>query len=258
MTMTSSRFYMYALVKNEAEATFEHVKPVGNPDASLRWIPVGKVAAIVSDIDEDEIMSTRRNMLTHTKALEEIMQDRAILPFSFGTIVDDVAAVEQLIHGQENRLLADLNSLDGYIEVGVRATWDETVIFREIVETNADLRRLADQIKTRPATETYYDRIELGRQVEAVVKTKREAESQSLAALLGAIATKSKIHDSTADMVVLDAAFLVEVSREKELFAVLEDAERKNPDRFAFKYLSPVPPYNFVSLKFPGKQAKAA
>ncbi|MGL4488042.1 MAG: GvpL/GvpF family gas vesicle protein [Rhizobiaceae bacterium] len=256
--MTASKYYMYALVKNEAQAAFEHVKPVSNPEAALRWISVGKVAAIVSDVDQDEIMSTRRNMLTHTKALEEIMQDRAILPFSFGTIVDDVAAIEQLIASQEQRLVADLNGLEGFVEVGVRATWDETVIFREIVETNGDLRRLADQIKTRPATETYYDRIELGRQVEAIVKTKREAESKNLAALLGAIATKSKIHESSADMVVLDAAFLVEVAREKELFAVLEDAERKNPDRFAFKYLSPVPPYNFVALKFPGKQARAA
>jgi hypothetical protein len=258
MTTIGSKFYLYAILKNHAQTAFDHVTAVGNPEGVLQWISIGKIAAIVSDIDGDEIMSTRRNMLTHTKALEEVMQGRAILPFSFGTIVDDLAAIEDLVKGQENRLLTDLDGLEGHIEVGVRATWDETVIFREIVETNANLRRLADQIKTRSATETYYDRIELGRQVEEVMKAKREAESKALAAKLGAIAAKSKIHDSNADMIVLDAAYLVEAGREKELYAVLEEAESKNPDRFAFKYLAPVPPYNFVALKFRAKQAKAA
>ena len=253
-----SKLYLYALVRNDGEISLPHIAPVGNPDGAISWFGLGKIAAVVSETDQDEIMSTRRNMLIHTKVLEEVMVSHAILPFSFGTIVDDIAALETLIRGQESRLLADLQGLTDMVEVGIRATWDETVIFREIVQDSLELRRLAEQIKTRPANETYYDRIELGRQVEVIIKAKRDAESKSLIAQLSAIAAKSKIHSSSAEMVVVDGAFLVEASREKELLAVLEAAESRSPDRFAFKYLAPVPPYNFVALKFTAPNAQAA
>jgi hypothetical protein len=255
---SATKLYAYALIKHDPRADLSHVKPVAMPEAHVFCLPLGKLAAVVSEIDQDEIMSTRRNMLTHTKALEDIMNIGAILPFSFGTIVEDAAALEALVRGQESRLLADLAALDGFIEVGVRATWDETIIFKEIVEESPQLRRLAEQIKTRPATETYYDRIELGRQVEAIMKAKRDAEARDLTEKLSAIATKSKILNSSSEMIVLEGAFLVAAAREKELLGVLEEAERKSPDRFSFKYLSPVPPYNFVSLKFAASQLAAA
>jgi len=252
------RLYLYALIDNKHTPDLSEIKVVANPEGRLSKISLGEIAAIVSDIDVDELMSTRRHMLCHTKVLETVMQHCSILPFSFGTIVDDMAALSDLIEGHHQRLVADLNALEGYIEVGIRATWNESLIFNEIIEENTDLERLAAQIKTRPVAETYHARIDLGREVEARMKAKKEVEANELSERLSRITGQVVTRVPGSDMVVLDNAYLIKAVNEHKLISELEAIDAENKNRFTFKVLSPVPPYNFVSLKLETNSKMAA
>ncbi|MEO1749185.1 MAG: GvpL/GvpF family gas vesicle protein [Pseudomonadota bacterium] len=252
--------YLYAVIRRDEVSSFEDIKPVSAPEATLEAHELGDVAVVTSAIELDEVMSTRRNMLTHTRALEQLMLGRPILPFSFGTIVNDLAVLEPVIKPENDRLLSDLEGLRGHIEVGVRASWNEEKIFTEIVDENEELRAIAQRVRTRPASETYYERIELGKRVDEIMKTKREAEGNALADALSQVAVRSVTHSSSADMIVHDAAYLINEAAERDLYAVLEGIENQKPDRMNIKYLSPVPPYNFVAMTFtpPTVQQEAA
>lgn len=51
-----------------------------------------------------------------------------------------------------------------------------------------------------------------------------------------------------ADRMVLNAAFLVEREREAEFDDAVRRLGERFEDQFLFKYVGPVPPYNFVSI----------
>jgi hypothetical protein len=243
------RYYVYALIESKHTPDLSGLVAVGNPDTALKLVAIGDIAAIVSEFELDEIISTRRHMLTHTKVLENVMLQCSILPFSFGTIVDGIAKINALIEGHQRRLSADLKALDGYIEVGVKVTWNEDKIFKEIMQESAEISRAAAQLKTRPAAETYYARIDLGREIETQMKSKKAVEGAKLIERLSAFVDLKVIKEPKAEMVILDAAFLVRANKEAALINELEAIDRENPERLTFKLVAPVPPYNFVSLK---------
>ena len=123
---------------------------------------------------------------------------------------------------------------------------------------NAEIARTAAQLKTRPATETYYARIDLGREIENQMKIKKQAEGKKLAERLSAFVDMKVLKEAVAEMVVLDAAFLIRSEKEAALLKELEAIDAENPGRLTFKVISPVPPYNFVSLKLDVSEKMAA
>jgi len=48
---------------------------------------------------------------------------------------------------------------------------------------------------------------------------------------------------------ILNASFLVDISREKVFDAAIEELDAKHGDWAIFKCVKPVPPYNFVNLE---------
>ena len=46
----------------------------------------------------------------------------------------------------------------------------------------------------------------------------------------------------------LNAAFLIDRSREKEFDFLVEDLVKKHEDQMMFKYVGPIPAFNFVNI----------
>jgi hypothetical protein len=144
-----------------------------------------------------------------------------------------------------NQLLAEM---ENRVELGLKAIWYEEVIFREIVEENQAIRRLRDSLIGRSAEETYYDRIRLGEMIEAAVNEKRNEESEMILDQLRPLVHKTRANKVLTDRMVLNAAFLVDRSREGEFDQVVQQLDAQMGKRMMFKYVGPVPPYNFVNI----------
>jgi Asp/Glu/hydantoin racemase len=84
----SAYLYIYAITRAGAPIP-EGLACVSNPEGQLRSVSIGPLAAIVSTIDEPEVMAARRHMMAHTKLLEAAMAIATILPMRFGIIVDN-------------------------------------------------------------------------------------------------------------------------------------------------------------------------
>ncbi|MEO0496863.1 MAG: GvpL/GvpF family gas vesicle protein [Pseudomonadota bacterium] len=253
-----SRRYLYAIMQEASSPQLEDTKPVSGGEGGIEVIYADGLAVLSSDTSLDEVMATRRNMLTHTRVLEDAMTFGPILPFSFGTVVDNLGSIHDLIAGGKDAFIDDLQMLQGKMEIGLRASWDEQRIFSEIVEEDPDLRALALQVRTRPAAETYQTKIELGQRAEQLMIKKREAEGDALHALASQFALDVRKHTVSADMAVLDAAYLIQQSQETALMAALEAFDGEARGRLTLKIISPAPPYNFVSMNMAHDQLKAA
>lgn len=240
--------YVYAVTRADAPVP-AHAGAVGGAGATLRLLPCGELAVLVSAFPEPEILAARRHMLTHTKVLEALMAEATILPMRFGVIVDGEAHVRAAVLPRADKLMAMLDDLSDRIEVGIRASWTEAVLYREIVASRPDLGRMGAGLVKRDAAETYYDRIELGRCVEEAMALKRQDERRLLTDRLAPFSVRYVDLPNSDDMNVMNLALLVDKAREPALFAEIEAIERTEGERLQIKYVAPVPAYNFVAMK---------
>ncbi len=215
---------------------------------SLSREPRG-LAALVSDIAPGPVAQTRRNMVAHTALLERAMAQATILPVRFGTVAPGETALAACIAANAAGFHAALRDIDGRVELGVKASWREGVVFAEIVAADPELCRLRDRLRSRPASETYYERVELGRRIEAALVQRRAAEAAAILAALAPLAEREVELRTVEEDMILNRAFLVRRENEAAFDARIAALAERTAARLSFRYVGPVPPYNFVHLQ---------
>ena len=240
--------YMYCIIRSSEPRQFTTLG-IGERGDIVHTVHFMSLAAVVSDSPIVEYETSRRNMMAHTLVLEEVMREFTILPVRFGTVAPSAEAIQEQVlkrrYGELNGLLAEM---EGRVELGLKAFWYEDSIFREIVEENLPIRRLRDSLMNRPAEETYYERIRLGEMIENAMWKKRDEDAEKVFTPLRPLVYKTRANKVITDRMVLNAAFLVDEARQAEFDAVVERLDEEMGKRFIFKYVGPVPPYNFVNI----------
>jgi hypothetical protein len=244
----AERFYVYGMVA--AEPMLDPASwgtGVGGADIVLRGN--GALRALVSRIEPGPVAQTRRNLLAHTALLERVMTQTTVLPVRFGTVAPGEDALNACIATNEAAFRTAMADIDGKVELGVKASWREGVVFAEIVASNAAVARLRNRLRDRPASETYYERVELGRQVEQALVKRRAAEAEAILAELAPLADREAELKTLDDDMVLNRAFLVSRANEPQFDARMRALSESQEARMVFRYIGPVPPYNFVQLR---------
>jgi hypothetical protein len=218
--------------------------------AQVHTVPAGGLAAVVSDSPLMEYDRSRRYMLAHTVVLEEVMQEFTILPVRFGVVAPSAEAIrEQVLTRRHDELTGLLARMDGRVELGIKALWQEEQVLREIMEDGPpNVQRLRDKIRGQSVEASYYDKLNLGEAIEAALADKREEDGRKILSRLIPLADEHKINPLQVDRMVVNAAFLVQRERQAQFDAAIEQLDQDMGSRLTFKYVGPVPPYNFVSL----------
>lgn len=240
--------YMYCIIRAPEPRQFTALG-IGERGDIVHTVHFMSLAAVVSDSPVIEYDSSRRNMMAHTLVLEEVMREFTILPVRFGTVAPSVEAIQEQVlkrrYSELNDLLAEM---EGRVELGLKAFWYEDSFFEQIVEDHPAIRRLRDSLMNRPAEETYYERIRLGEMVENAMWRKRDEDAEKILTPLRPLVHKTRANKVITDRMVLNAAFLVDQDREAEFDQAVRQLDSEMGDRLMFKYVGPVPPYNFVNI----------
>jgi hypothetical protein len=240
--------YMYCIICSSEPRQFT-TRGIGERGDIVHTVPFMNLAAVVSDSPIVEYESSRRNMMAHTLVLEEVMRDFTLLPVRFGTVAPSAETIqEKVLKRRFGEFHGFLQELEGRVELGLKAFWYEGVIFQEVVAENPPIRHLRDSLTGRRPEETYYERIRLGEVVEAAIWKKRDEDAEKILSPLRPLGYQSQVNKVVTDRMVLNAAFLVERSRQGEFDAAVKRLDEEMGKRLIFKYVGPVPPYNFVSI----------
>lgn len=247
-TTTVEGKYLYCFIAG-AEAPELSSRGIGERGDQVYVITADGLAAVVSDSPIVEYESSRRNMMAHTRVLEEVMRERTLLPVRFGVVAPDEAAVARQLQGAKAETLrAELERMAGKVELGLKAFWFEEVIFAEIIAENPEIRRLRDSLAGRSAEESYYERIRLGELIEGEMARRREADAARILEALRPLAEETRVSPPITDRMVVNAAFLVQREQEGAFDAAVQALDAELGRRLLFKVVGPVPPYNFVSI----------
>lgn len=243
-----SALYVYGIAGAEAPVDPARLGP-GLAGGEVIRVVAGRLAALAGPSPAAPVQGTRRNMLAHTAVLERALAAADVLPLRFGTIAPDEATLSRGLAATAGPLLAALADIAGRIELGVKASWRDGIAYREVLEADPALRALRDRLQARPAAETYYERVELGRRVEAALERRRAADTAAILAELEPIAERAEALKTLDDGMVLNRAFLVRRDAEPRFDAAMGRLAERHGARLDFRYVGPVPPYNFVALR---------
>jgi len=239
---------MYCIIRSPVSCQFSTMG-IGERKDVVHTVNFMDMAAVVSDTPIVEYEESRRNMMAHTLVLEEVMQQFSILPVRFGTVApSSVVILEQVLKRRFGELISTFEEVDNRVELGVKAFWYEEGIFQEIVEQYPAIRSLRDSLKGRSAEETFYERIRLGEMIEAAMEKKRDEDSGKILEHLRPLVYRSRANKVLTDKMVLNAAFLVNRDREVDFDQAIQQLGTNMDKRLIFKYVGPVPPYNFVNI----------
>ncbi len=244
--------YLYCIIPCQQDRTFDEVG-LGNEDGVVHTVCHKGLAVVVSDSPPvKQYESTRRNMIAHERVQETVMREFTLLPVRFGTVTDSASPLEDVQKllstrfEEFNRLLKDM---EGKVELGLKAFWrDEKAVFEEIVAENADIRRLRKSLSGKPPEAIRFEGIPLGRMVKEALDRKRSQEAAKILLPLQPIAQRVRENDTLVDRAIVNAAFLVDRKREQDFDQAIRRLDEKLGNRVAFKYVGPVPPYNFVNI----------
>jgi hypothetical protein len=240
--------YLYAIIACSDQHEFI-CKGIGERGDPVNTICYRRLAAVVSDSPIIKYENSRRNMMAHTFVLEEIMTEFELLPVRFGTVAISVEAIEKkILEARYNEFTLLLEQNHNKIELGLKAFWHEGAIFEEVAKENEKIRRLKALLKGRSLEETYYERIKLGEEVERTLKQMRIRDEENILFRLHQFVDKTRINKVLTDRMVLNAAFLVDSINAVNMDNAVKKLDEEFGKRMMFKYVGPVPPYNFVNI----------
>jgi len=246
--MTRECLYIYCLIRSDQPREFA-TQGIGARGDRVYTVGYRDLAAVVSDSPGAVYEPVLPNLLVHQLVLEEVMEQFSVLPVRFGTVARGAEAIqEKLLKERYDDLQGLLRDMEGKVELALKASWRESVVFSEIVAENPEVRRLRDELLGRAPEETRSERVQLGRMVETALWAKRDEDAGRILSALRPIAHRVQMDKITTDMMVLNAVFLVKRAREEEFDRAVEELDRAMGKRITFEYFGPLPPYDFANI----------
>jgi len=252
-THTPAGRYLYCLISAEdaRQHTFPFepvVAPNGKGGTRIYSIIAGEVAAIVSDSPVIRYPVSKSNLLIHEKVLEDVMQMVTTLPVRYGTVASsEQELIEKFLLPRQAEVIGLLNKFKNRVEVSVKAMWQREKIFAEAAN-HPEVTSVRTRIMAHSQNVNQQDRIDLGQAVERALERMREVDADYILERLTPLACEVKLNPISLDMLVVNAAFLVDESRVEEFDRTVDELDDALNTRLRMKYAGPLPPYNFMHL----------
>jgi len=242
--------YVYGVVRAPRRRK-PRAKGIGG--GPLRVVATDGLGALTSEVPDGELEAGRDELLTHARVLESALGQGAVLPMRFGVVMpDDDTVRNELLEANRPQLEAQLEEMDGKVEFGLKALYDEEALLREVLAENRDVASLQQKIRDKPPDSAYYDRIQLGDLIAAAIEEKRDRDEENILDALAPYAVAMEVGSPIHERMVVNAAFLLETDRTDEFDEKLEALAAAEHPRIGFKLTGPLPPHSFVELSVEG------
>jgi Gas vesicle synthesis protein GvpL/GvpF len=239
-TVTEAPAYVYGVTWADSASAAEQ----GVGDASVRALEHGELAALVSDLPSADVRARRRDLLRHADVLQQAFERSPVVPLGFGTVFasgEDVVA--ELLEPRYEELVALLQSLEGLVEMTLRAYYDDDAILAAIVRDDP-------QIAALRGSAAHGDQVRLGEAVAHALAERRNRDADEIVAALSSLAREVVVEDRVADFEVVRAALLADRGVTKDLDAEAEDLAERHDGLIRFKLTGPLPPHHFVTERW--------
>jgi hypothetical protein len=246
---TLSAEYVYGVVDASSTPPRGTTGIAGAPVDAVRF---GDVAALVSTVPLP-IRAKRRELLSHSEVLNGVAGTSTVVPLRFGTTVADRdSVVDELLRPRHDELRDLLVTLEGRVELMVKAFYREDVVLAEVVRDHPRIARLRARTLEQPVAAAHAERLELGTAVAQALAAKTEADAAAILDVVRPYAVDLRVDETPIEHQVLRASVLVRRPDVPAVDAALSAVAERNAERMVFSYVGPLAPHSFVSLDAAG------
>lgn len=208
----------------------------------------GGLCAVVSHSPMQKFKMSRDNLLAHERAIEEVMKTHTVLPVRFATVAESEEKVRKILLKETERFTSLLREMRGRKELGLKAFFKSEQIYAQIA-AQEDIKQTRERLSSLPADKIYFQKMELGRMVEKALEREREKYRDEIMGILTPLAIEVKTTKPYGEMMILNAAFLVERAREEEFDRAVRELDEKLGALITWRYTGTLPPFNFVNVE---------
>lgn len=238
--------YIYCFIK-ERESINICSSSFANIISPVYTLPYHDISAVVSNTDVYEFDPTRKNIINHQKIITKVMENYTVVPVAFGTVSNNKKDIEYILENNYDKLLKQLEMLEGKSEVGLKITWNDD-FFNQDIEDN-EIKALKKKVSGKEEEEVLYDKIQLGKLVQAEIEKRKQEYSEKIYEPLSKFAVDSKVKEGIPIKTILVAYFLVNNSDSENFDNEVEKLSQAYSNKLVFSYTGPWPPYNFVDIR---------
>jgi hypothetical protein len=239
--------YIYGIIEEPQPKTFDFS---GIEDTEVYVINYQELAAVVSNTEPRQMDPTRKNVLAHTVVQDRLLKEYDLLPMGFGMIANSADEVRQLLGKNYQGVVSELKRLAGKIEAELKVFWDQDAMIKELQGKSEAFTRLKAKINAASSpTEAQTLLLEAGMQVERTALNWKTKYAWRVYDILGKLAFDARLNNPLGVKNILNASFLIDKSREREFQEEVYKLDSEYQGKVNFKYVGPLPPYNFINLK---------
>ena len=212
------------------------------------------ISAVVSDADivdynhmsKDALASL---LLRHQTVIEKTMARYTIIPLRLGTFANNNEEVKEILAKGYRKIKDVFERAANTIEIDVVATLSDFDSFLQQVSEMDEIKQLKQSLLNKPQGVTVEDQMKVGVLVKKHLDRKREEYADQIQSVLSEIAQDFKPHDLMDDRMVINTAFLIDQSKQKDFEQKVAELNSKFEEKLNFRCVGPLPPYSFYTLK---------
>lgn len=240
--------YIYCIIGADQTINYGPLGIGGRGD-TVSTLGYQGISCVVSKSPLTNYVLSRENLMAHQLVIEKVMKEHTVLPVRFSTIAASAEDIRGFLRKRRAEFRDLLSEMDNKVELGLKVMWkDMAPVFGDIATANNEIKRLKGKIDSGPIEKTYNDKITLGGLVEAGLRRKKEDDAQKILDVLSPIAVDVRTNKLHGDNMLLNAAFLVDAKMTKEFDSRVLELDEGFKGNMKFKYVGPVPPFNFVNI----------
>ena len=243
--------YLYCIIEENEPKTFGPLGIGGRGDAVVS-VGCDGLACVVSNSPIIKYRIMREHTMTHYRAIERVMEDYAVLPIRFSTIAEsDQEIIEEVLRPRRDEFLRLLHWISGKESVEVRASWTNMdAVFQELLQESHSLQALKANAAAKPAAAAYYDFIEIGKTVQAMIKEERTTTAAKILDALKPLACEFRDNSQKlyADQSICYLAFLIENEKTTAFDRALGELRAAHGERIKWTVKRQVAPFDFVTI----------
>lgn len=246
--MKKEAIYLYCVIETKVPATFGCLG-IGDRGDELYTILFKDIAFVVSNSSKLDYPAYREYLIAHEKAIEEVMKKHTVLPVCFSTVTEDEKGIKRILEREYGKFKNLLEKMKNKKELGLVAVFKKETIYKDISKKYKDIQVLTKKISSLPPQKTYLQRMEIGKMVEVALQKEKEIYKKRFFNNLLPLAQDSRDNKVYGDIMIINAAFLVEKSKETLFDQKIRELADAFGEKVNFKYVGTIPPFNFVDLK---------
>ncbi len=223
---------------------------IGGRGDELYTICFDNIAAVVSNSPIRKYSVARENLIPHECAIEEVMKTHTVLPVRFCTIAEDENKVRKILEKEHDRFSGLLRDMEGKKELGLKAVFKEGAIYKDILSDYDEIRMEKERIVKEPRSAYAHQKLmQIGKMVEAALEEEKAKWKEDILSSLVPLSSEVKTNHTYGERMIMNAAFLVEKTKETSFDMRVNELAEKYGDKITFKYVGTLPPFNFVNIE---------